>query len=723
MKKVISKKVLALLSLLLFLSVFSGCFLTPSVNQTPTITSTPITTATVDEPYTYNVNATDPDGDTLTYSLTTHPSGMTVNSATGLINWTPTSAQIGDHNVTVEVSDGELSDNQSFVIEVIEAEGPGYTPTPGINHAPTITSTPITTVTVDDLYVYDVNATDPDGNTLTYSLTANPTGMTINSATGLINWTPTFVQIGDHNVTVKVSDGSLNDAQPFTITVHDVLDHIVVLPVTMTLFEGGETESIASITAHYNNGATANIALAACSYNSNAVGVATVAIGVVTTVADGAATITVTYIEGGITKTDTVVVTVNPILLTSITVLPATMTLFVGEEGTITSIMASYNHGSDQSKTLAQCTYGSNDETKATVAVGVVTGVSAGSATITVSYLEGGITMTDTVAVTVNAIELTSITVSPATMTLFVGETGTVTSIMASYNYGDDVSIDLDDAACTYSSDNESAATVAVGVVTTVAEGTATITVTYIEGGITKTDTVVVTVEAIVLDHIVVLPETMDLFVTVIGAGETESIASITAHYNDASTANLALGDCTYGSDNESVATVAVGVVTAVGAGTATITVTYIEGGITKTDTVGVTVDSANLELIPPTQSVAVGNPVTINILVENVTDLMGVNITLNFDATKLQHVSSTAGSFFSLAFVIPTVDNVNGSVTLVLATLAEKPSGTGNIITIVFNTVATGVADITFGATILRDKNNISIIHTSGSGCSVNIN
>jgi hypothetical protein len=172
------------------------------------------------------------------------------------------------------------------------------------------------------------------------------------------------------------------------------------------------------------------------------------------------------------------------------------------------------------------------------------------------------------------------------------------------------------------------------------------------------------------------------------------------------------------------VATVAVGVVTTVDPGTATITVTYIEGGITETDTVVVTVNPIpNLELTPSTQSVAVGNPVTINILVENVTDLMGANITLNFDATKLQHVSSTAGSFFSLAFVIPTVDNVNGSVTLALLTLAEKPSGTGNIITVNFNTVDTGVADITFGTTILRDKTNANIVHTKGSGYSITIN
>jgi len=56
------------------------------LNRPPVITSTPITTATVGQPYSYAVQATDPDpGDTLTFSLTTAPTGMTINATTGLI--------------------------------------------------------------------------------------------------------------------------------------------------------------------------------------------------------------------------------------------------------------------------------------------------------------------------------------------------------------------------------------------------------------------------------------------------------------------------------------------------------------------------------------------------------------------------------------------------------------------------------------------------------------
>jgi len=240
----------------------------PSVNQPPIITSTPITTATINQTYAYNVNATDPDGDTLTYSLTTTPPGMTINSTTGLINWTPTSA--GDYNVTVRVSDGSLFDTQSFTIHVSEESEP-------TNQAPNITSTPIATATVGAAYSYNVNATDPNGDTLTYSLHTKPAGMTINSTTGLINWTPTSA--GDYNVTVRVSDGSLFDPQSFTITVEPAEvtppPNLKLTPSFQTISQGSQVTIevvVENVTDLKGASVTLNFDAAKLQYNSSTAG-------------------------------------------------------------------------------------------------------------------------------------------------------------------------------------------------------------------------------------------------------------------------------------------------------------------------------------------------------------------------------------------------------------------------------------------------------------------
>src|SRR5260221_14632184 len=56
--------------------------------------------------YTYAVGATDPDGDTLGYSLTQAPAGMTISPTTGVISFTPTPLQLGRQSVSVLVDDG-----------------------------------------------------------------------------------------------------------------------------------------------------------------------------------------------------------------------------------------------------------------------------------------------------------------------------------------------------------------------------------------------------------------------------------------------------------------------------------------------------------------------------------------------------------------------------------------------------------------------------------------
>jgi hypothetical protein len=110
---------LGILALLLVaLIIFSGCAGTaPPINHAPTIIPAEITAAFVETAYTYDVDAIDPDtGDILTYSLSVNPAGMDIDSTTGVINWTPTA--VGNFEVTVEVSDGELTATQDFMITV-----------------------------------------------------------------------------------------------------------------------------------------------------------------------------------------------------------------------------------------------------------------------------------------------------------------------------------------------------------------------------------------------------------------------------------------------------------------------------------------------------------------------------------------------------------------------------------------------------------------------------
>ncbi len=90
------------------------------VNDPPRITSTAITAAEQDKLYSYTVIAEDPydPSDVLTFSAPMLPSWLTIDPQTGVLSGTPASSDIGDHQVTVRVSDGTDYDEQVFIVKV-----------------------------------------------------------------------------------------------------------------------------------------------------------------------------------------------------------------------------------------------------------------------------------------------------------------------------------------------------------------------------------------------------------------------------------------------------------------------------------------------------------------------------------------------------------------------------------------------------------------------------
>lgn len=86
----------------------------------------------------------------------------------------------------------------------------------GINTPPTITSSPSLAGTVGTAYVYAATASDAQGDPLTWSLAAAPSGMTV-SGSGAVNWIPTAA--GNFSVTLLCGDGQASDTQSWTIVV------------------------------------------------------------------------------------------------------------------------------------------------------------------------------------------------------------------------------------------------------------------------------------------------------------------------------------------------------------------------------------------------------------------------------------------------------------------------------------------------------------------------
>src|SRR5262249_46812408 len=138
-----------------------------AANRPPVITSTPSLRTEVDQTYRYETTATDPEGDELTFALVQSPHGMSIDPAPGVGPWRPGAAQLGDREVLVAAHDpaGNVA-FQGFFARVRPA-----------NRPPAITSTPATAGTPGQAYRYDVGASDPEGDPLTFTLAAGPQGM------------------------------------------------------------------------------------------------------------------------------------------------------------------------------------------------------------------------------------------------------------------------------------------------------------------------------------------------------------------------------------------------------------------------------------------------------------------------------------------------------------------------------------------------------------------
>ena len=289
--------------------------------------------------------------------------------------------------------------------------------------------------------------------------------------------------------------------------------------------------------------------------------VATVSGGTVSALKEGTATITATV--GSCTAQCVVTVekeNTEPVKkpLTAISLDKATMNLKQGSTDTLT---VTYTPGdTTDDKTV---TWTSDNEEVATVSGGTVSALKEGTATITATV--GSCTAQCVVTVEKENTEpvkkpLTAISLDKATMNLKQGSTDTLT---VTYTPGDTT----DDKTVTWTSDNEEVATVSGGTVSALKEGTATITATV--GSCTAQCVVTVEKEntepvkkpltAISLDK-----ATMNL-----KQGSTDTL---TVTYTPGDTTDDKT--VTWTSDNEEVATVSGGTVSALKEGTATVTAT-----------------------------------------------------------------------------------------------------------------------------------------------------
>jgi hypothetical protein len=224
-----------------------------SVTGQLTISGNPATQVVAGKGYSFQPTTNAPSGTALTFSIQNRPVWATFSAANGLLSGTPASSQTGTYsNIAISVSNGTQSSALApFSITVTKAT----------NSGPTISGNPPTSVNVGSPYSFTPTASDPAGNTLTFSIQNQPSWASFNTATGALTGTPAAADAGNYaNIVISVSDGSASASLPaFTISVNQFSNGSADLtwtPVTSNT-NGSVLVDLAGYRVHYGTSSNA----------------------------------------------------------------------------------------------------------------------------------------------------------------------------------------------------------------------------------------------------------------------------------------------------------------------------------------------------------------------------------------------------------------------------------------------------------------------------------
>jgi uncharacterized protein YjdB len=565
----------------------------------------------------------------------------TTQDVTTLATWT-----VGDNSIATV---GNVGSAAGQVTGVKVGSATVTATLSGIAGAATVT---VANAKLLSIVVAPATATVSAGNTQAFTATGKYDNSTSLDITTQVTWSSSNIAVaqasnaaGSNGVVTSLTRGTatitaalqgVQGTAALTVTAPTLVS-ITVTPATASITVG-DTQAFA-VRGVYANGTTA--VLTGSNWSSSSTGVATITAGggggggaTARGVAAGTTTITATYTSGSNSYSDTATLTVTaPRTLTAIRLLPASATIRVNGTQAYT-VDGDYSDGTT-APIAGGVTLTTSDGTVAAVAGGgrgglggalIVTGIGAGSATVTATYTAGGQTLTDQATITVQAPKQVGLFITPATASVRVGGTQ---QFAAMATWDDGTSTDVTGTA-SWTTSNGKVATITSagggrgggggggggGLATGVAAGNVTINAS--SAGFS--DTATLTVTAPVLTGLVVTPAGSTIQVNL-----TQSFVA-TAVYSDGTSATVT-ASATWSSSDETVAVMSVGgggrggfpgggvvggaTATALAAGSATISASYTENGISVTGTALLTVTDPpllSLEIAPTNPTVGLAS-------------------------------------------------------------------------------------------------------------------
>jgi hypothetical protein len=164
----------------------------------------------------YQVSATNSP---TSWSATSLPAGVTIDTATGVLSGVPTT--VTNYSTAVTATNAAGSDTETITIDIVASL-----------IAPSITSSLTTIATQGDSFTYTITASQ---HPTRYGVSGLPTGLTLNSSTGVISGVPTTHGVTD--ILISASNGAGTDTETLVLTT-SLIAPVITSPNTAAVAEG-----------------------------------------------------------------------------------------------------------------------------------------------------------------------------------------------------------------------------------------------------------------------------------------------------------------------------------------------------------------------------------------------------------------------------------------------------------------------------------------------------